>query len=317
MNTRRDFIRMAGLTTAAVMANPAVTFSNQAKNEKMESEIQNKWSDGSRLVVSISMQFEAGGQPVNAESPFPQNMQKGYIDLPAETWYQYGYKEGIPRMLDNWDKHGIKVTSHMVGSAVLQNPDLAKEIVQRGHEAAAHGMNWSSQYAMSYEEEKKFIKAGADAVKKVTGFSPVGYNANWLRRGENTLKILQELGFTYHIDDLSRDEPFIIQVNQKDFAVVPYTIRCNDIVLIEGKNFSTDQFFNQVKAEFDQLYAESEFKRRQMSISFHDRIGGTPQMVKMTTDLINYMKKHQGVTFKRKDEIAQMALNDKTSIRDK
>jgi len=308
---------MAGLTTAAVMANPAVTFSNQAKNEKMESEIQNKWSDGSRLVVSISMQFEAGGQPVNAESPFPQNMQKGYIDLPAETWYQYGYKEGIPRMLDNWDKHGIKVTSHMVGSAVLQNPDLAKEIVQRGHEAAAHGMNWSSQYAMSYEEEKKFIKAGADAVKKVTGFSPVGYNANWLRRGENTLKILQELGFTYHIDDLSRDEPFIIQVNQKDFAVVPYTIRCNDIVLIEGKNFSTDQFFNQVKAEFDQLYAESEFKRRQMSISFHDRIGGTPQMVKMTTDLINYMKKHQGVTFKRKDEIAQMALNDKTSIRDK
>lgn len=317
MNTRRDFIRMAGLTTAAVMANPAVTFSNQAKNEKMESEIQNKWSDGSRLVVSISMQFEAGGQPVNAESPFPQNMQKGYIDLPAETWYQYGYKEGIPRMLDNWDKHGIKVTSHMVGSAVLQNPDLAKEIVQRGHEAAAHGMNWSSQYAMSYEEEKKFIKAGADAVKKVTGFSPVGYNANWLRRGENTLKILQELGFTYHIDDLGRDEPFIIQVNQKDFAVVPYTIRCNDIVLIEGKNFSTDQFFNQVKAEFDQLYAESEFKRRQMSISFHDRIGGTPQMVKMTTDLINYMKKHQGVTFKRKDEIAQMALNDKTSIREK
>jgi len=308
---------MAGLTTAAVMANPAVTFSNQAKNEKMESEIQNKWSDGSRLVVSISMQFEAGGQPVNAESPFPQNMQKGYIDLPAETWYQYGYKEGIPRMLDNWDKHGIKVTSHMVGSAVLQNPDLAKEIVQRGHEAAAHGMNWSSQYAMSYEEEKKFIKAGADAVKKVTGFSPVGYNANWLRRGENTLKILQELGFTYHIDDLGRDEPFIIQVNQKDFAVVPYTIRCNDIVLIEGKNFSTDQFFNQVKAEFDQLYAESEFKRRQMSISFHDRIGGTPQMVKMTTDLINYMKKHQGVTFKRKDEIAQMALNDKTSIREK
>lgn len=81
------------------------------------------------------MQFEAGGQPDNAESPFPQNMDKGYKDLPAETWYQYGYKEGIPRMLDNWDKLGIKVTSHMVGSAVEKNPALAKEIVQRGHEA--------------------------------------------------------------------------------------------------------------------------------------------------------------------------------------
>ncbi|MGE8339455.1 MAG: polysaccharide deacetylase family protein [Flavobacterium sp.] len=316
MTTRRNFIKMAGLTGAAVMANPVEAFSNPIKQEKMESEIQNKWLDGSRLVVSVSMQFEAGGQPQNAESPFPQNMQKGYRDFPAETWYQYGYKEGIPRMLDNWDKHGIKITSHMVGSAVLQNPALAKEIVQRGHEAAAHGMNWSSQYAMSYEEEKKFIKDGVDAIKNVTGFTAVGYNANWLRRGENTIKILQELGFIYHIDDLSRDEPFIIQSNKKDFVVVPYTIRCNDIVLIEGKNFSTDQFFNQVKAEFDQLYAESEFKRRQMSISFHDRIGGTPQMVKTVSELITYMKKHNGVVFKRKDEIAKMTLEDKTSIRE-
>jgi len=316
MTTRRDFIQMAGLTGAALLANPVDTFSNPLKQEKMDSEIQNKWLDGSRLVVSVSMQFEAGGQPENAESPFPQNMQKGYRDLPAETWYQYGYKEGIPRMLDNWDKLGIKVTSHMVGSAVLKNPALAKEIVQRGHEAAAHGMNWSSEYAMSYEEEKKFIKDGVDAIKNVTGFTAVGYNANWLRRGENTIKILQEFGFTYHIDDLSRDEPFIIQANKKDFVVVPYTIRCNDIVLVEGKNFSTDQFFNQVKAEFDQLYAESEFKRRQMSISFHDRIGGTPQMVKTVSDLLDYMKKHNGVTFKRKDEIAKMTLQDKTSIRE-
>lgn len=316
MTTRRDFIQMAGLTGAALLANPVETFSNHKKEDMMETEIQNKWLDGSRLVVSVSMQFEAGGQPENAESPFPQNMQKGFTDLPALTWYEYGYKEGIPRMLDNWDKHGIKVTSHMVGSAVLQNPVLAKEIVQRGHEAAAHGMNWSSQYTMSYEEEKKFIKAGADAVKSVTGFTTVGYNANWLRRGPNTIKILQELGFTYHIDDLSRDEPFIIRSNKKDFVVVPYTIRCNDIVLVEGKNFSSDQFFNQVKAEFDQLYAESEFKRRQLSVSFHDRIGGTPQMVKVTSDLLDYMKKHNGVTFKRKDEIAQMTLQDKTSIRE-
>lgn len=275
-----------------------------------------KWSDGSRMVVSISMQFESGGQPDNAESPFPQNMKKGYKDLPAETWYQYGYKEGIPRMLDNWDKLGIKVTSHMVGSAVLKNPELAKEIVDRGHEAAAHGMNWSNQYDLSYDEEKKFILDGAKAVQETTGFRPVGYNANWLRRGENTLRILQELGFTYHIDDLSRDEPFLLTINGKDFAVVPYTLRNNDILLIEGKGFSVDQFFNQVKADFEQLYIESELKRRLMSISFHDRIGGTPQMVKMAHDLVRYMQGHAGVTFKRKDDIAEMTLKDGSSIRD-
>jgi peptidoglycan/xylan/chitin deacetylase (PgdA/CDA1 family) len=314
MNTRRTFIKQAGIAGVASMLPLNIFLMNNEKESVMNE--KSKWADGSRLVVSISMQFEAGGQPDNAESPFPQNLEKGYRDLPAATWYQYGYKEGIPRMLDNWDKLGIKVTSHMVGSAVLKNPQLAKEIVERGHEAAAHGMNWSPQYNLSYDEEKKFIQDGVDAIQKITGEKAIGYNANWLRRGENTLKILQELGFKYHIDDLSRDEPFIVQVNNKDFAVVPYTLRNNDILLIEGKNFSADQFFNQVKLEFEQLYAESEFKRRQLSISFHDRIGGTPQMVKATKDLIEYMQQRKGVAFKRKDEIAELTLNDKTSIRD-
>lgn len=318
MSTRRDFIKTGSLVGLAGLVSPTTAFSTplNTHNTKYQPGQKSKWVDGSRLVVSVSMQMESGGQPENAESPFPQNMEKGYRDLPAQTWYEYGFKEGIPRMLDNWDKLGIKVTSHMVGTAVLKNPELAKEIVSRGHEAAAHGMSWKNQYNLPYSEEKIFIKEGVDAVKKVTGFSPIGYNANWLRRGENTLKILQELGFKYHIDDLSRDEPFIIQVNNKDFVIVPYTLRCNDILLIEGKNFSVDQFFNQVKTEFDQLYAEGEFKRRQLSISFHDRIGGSPQMVKTAYDLIKYMQNHKGVSFKRKDEIAEMTLFDKTSIRE-
>lgn len=231
MTTRKDFIKTAGLLGMAGIIPPAITATPIGKQAMR---VASQWADGSRLVVSVSMQFEAGGQPENAESPFPQNMQQGYKDLPAETWYQYGYKEGIPRMLDNWDKHGIKVTSHMVGAAVAKNPALAKEIVQRGHEAAAHGMSWSRQYDMSYEVEKKFIRDGVEAVKQATGATTVGYNANWLRRGENT----------------------------------------------------------------------------------HDRIGGSPQMVKMTGELLRYMQKHKGVVFKKKEEIAQMILTDKTAIRE-
>src|SRR5690606_318155 len=210
MGSRRDFIKQSSLVGLAGAISPLETLASVRQVNPKQND-RTKWLDGSRLVVSVSMQFEAGGQPDNSESPFPQNMERGYKDLPADTWYQYGYKEGIPRMLDNWDKLGIKVTSHMVGSAVLANPELAKEIVERGHEASAHGMGWSAQYHLPYDEERKFIKDGADAVKNATGFMPVGYNANWLRRGENTLKILQELGFKYHIDDLSRDEPFVIQ----------------------------------------------------------------------------------------------------------
>jgi peptidoglycan/xylan/chitin deacetylase (PgdA/CDA1 family) len=278
---------------------------------------KSQWPNGAQLVISVSMQFESGGQPEGAESPFSGSpLPKGYIDLPANSWYRYGYKEGIERMLDLWDKDNIKVTSFMVGEAVLKNPDLAKDIVNRGHEAAAHGMRWGDEYNMSYEQEKDFIKDGATAIEKTTGAHPVGYNANWLRRSVNTLKVLQELNFIYHIDDLSHDEPFVTMVRGKKFAVIPYSIRNNDIVLIEGRHFSADQFLNQLKLEFDRLYSEGATKRRMMVVSLHDRIGGTPAMVQAMDQFIQYAKKHQGVIFMRKDDIAKMILKEKNPLID-
>jgi hypothetical protein len=142
----------------------------------------------------------------------------------------------------------------------------------------------------------------------------VGYNCNWLRRGPNTIKILQELGFIYHIDDLSHDEPFLIPVGGKKFAVVPYTMRCNDIVLLEGRNFTSAQFLETLKLEFDQLYKEGATKKRMMSFSAHDRISGTPAQVNVMDQFLTYALQHEGVKFMRKDDIARMTLNDKTSL---
>jgi hypothetical protein len=54
------------------------------------------WPDSARMVISVSMQMEAGAQPRSgAESPMPKIDPK-YPDLPASKWYDYGYKEGLP-----------------------------------------------------------------------------------------------------------------------------------------------------------------------------------------------------------------------------
>lgn len=269
------------------------------------------WPNGARLVISISMQFETGGQPEGAESPFSGNpLPKGTPDLPAESWFRYGANEGIYRMLDLWKKHDIQVTSHIVGDAALRYPEVAKAIADGGHEIAAHGVSWDDQWNLSYEEESKFISEGVNAVEKTIGHKSVGYNCNWLRRSPNTLKILQDLGFLYHIDDLSRDEPFITKVRGKNFVVMPYTLRNNDIVQIAGNHWNPDQFLSQLKNEFDQLYEEGASKRRMMSISLHDRIGGTPAVIKVLDEFITYAKAKKGVVFMRKDDIAKMVRND-------
>lgn len=269
------------------------------------------WPNDARLVISVSMQFETGGQPKGAESPFSGNpLPKGNPDLPAESWYRYGANEGIYRMLDLWKKYDIKVTSHVVGTAAVKYPNVAKAIAAAGHEIAAHGIAWDEQWNKNYADELKFVKDGVDTVAAITGQQSVGYNANWLRRSPNTLKVLQQLGFIYHIDDLSRDEPFITKVNGKNFVVMPYTLRNNDIVQVAGNHWSPDQFLSQLKHEFDQLYAEGANKRRMMSISFHDRIGGTPAMVNATEEFIKYTKEKKGVVYMRKVDIAKLVMND-------
>lgn len=42
-------------------------------------------------------------------------------------------------MLNMFDQVGVKVTSHILGVAVEIIPQLAREIVQHGHETAEHG----------------------------------------------------------------------------------------------------------------------------------------------------------------------------------
>ena len=55
------------------------------------------------------MQFKTGAQPERgAESSFPP-LDLKHPDLPVQKWYDCGYKEGIPCLLDLWDRLGIEV----------------------------------------------------------------------------------------------------------------------------------------------------------------------------------------------------------------
>lgn len=271
-----------------------------------------RWPDGIRLVISISMQLEAGGEP-DAGAPSPLDsfpLRPGFRDYPTTTWYQYGIREGMPRLLDLFDRLRISTTSHMVGVAVEKAPALAREIVERGHEAAAHGQTWTPQYDLDEAAERRFIADNVEVIERVTGMRPVGYNCPAMRGTARTLALLQEQGFRYHIDDVSLDEPFLIPVNGVDFTIVPYTINLNDIVQFERYNFDTTGFERQLFDEFEQLYEEAGSRRRMMSISLHDRIAGRPARVRSLARFLEHALRQPGVAFLRKDRIAEIALED-------
>ena len=313
---RRDLLKSATIAAAGV-ASPSLAFA-QITPARDANALEDKsfWPHEARMVISISMQMEAGAQPVSgAESPLPP-IDRRYPDIAASKWYDYGFKEGIPRLLDMFDRKNIKVTSHMVGAAVDAHPALAREIVDRGHEASGHGQTWSPEFSMTPEEERAVYQRSIDSIQRATGTRPFGFNAFWLRGTPNTLAILQSLGFTYHIDDVSRDEPFLVNVENRPFAVVPYTLHMNDIVDYETRYFNTEMYANDLKREFDALYEESDRRRRMMSVSAHDRIAGRPSRTRVLEEFIAYAQAKPGVTFMRKDEIARFAYKETTILRE-
>ena len=315
MASRRDVIKAGAMAAIAAAAPSSVTLADQLP-EQHKVTAGTFWPDGARMVISVSMQMEGGAQPTSgAESPMP-TIDSKYPDLPASKWYDYGYKEGLPRLLEVFDRRKIMVTSHMVGAAVDLHPALAKEVVQRGHEASGHGQTWTAQFSMTPEEERASYQESIESIERATGTRPVGFNAFWLRGTPHTLEILQSLGFIYHIDDVSRDEPFLINVRDKAFAVVPYTPHMNDIVDYETRYFSTAMYADDLKAEFDALYAEAGTRRRMMSVSVHDRIAGRPSRAKVLEEFIAYAQSHPGVAFMRKDEIARFALESPLTVRE-
>jgi peptidoglycan/xylan/chitin deacetylase (PgdA/CDA1 family) len=314
---RREFLQAGVISVAASTSSvPLPAAVGQSPRESSTDGAGKFWPNGARLVISISMQMEAGAQPQSgAESPLPKIDPK-YPDIAATKWYEYGFKEGLPRLLDMFDRRNVKVTSHMVGAAVEKHNTLAKEIVQRGHEPSGHGQTWTPQYSMTPEQERKSYADAAATIERVTGIRPVGFNAFWLRGTPQTLEILQELGYTYYIDDVSRDEPFLVNVRNKPFAVVPYTLHMNDIVNYETRYFSTEAYAADLKREFDVLYEEGAHRRRMMSVSAHDRIAGRPARMRVLEDFIQYAQSHPDVTFMRKVDIANYAMESPRTVRE-
>ena len=116
----------------------------------------------------------------------------------------------------------------------------------------------------------------------------------------HTLEILQDLGFIYHIDDPSRDEPFITPVRGKDFVTVPYTYHMNDLILPQFMGYNPAAYEQALTDEFDQLYAEAATRRRMMVIGMHDRVSGHAAGTGLDR-FLTYARGHKDVWFARKD----------------
>ena len=200
----------------------------------------------------------------------------GRRDIGMEQIFAYGLRAGLPRFLDAFDRAGMRATFWMCGRAVERTPELAREVVRRGHEAGCHGWLWrpNADYA-SVDEEREAIDRATDAIERATGARPTGYFC----RGSpslHTRRLLVEAGYTYDSNAFDDDLPY--RCPETGMLVLPYALDSNDMKFFHPNGFvQPKEFSDYVASALDQLIEEGRRGTpRTLSIGFHLRICGRP-----------------------------------------
>lgn len=88
------------------------------------------------------------------------------------TFNGMGNKETMKRLLDELDTYQIKATFFLPGMRVAEEPDIARDILRRGHEIENNTLNQLDMKKLSYEQTYKEIQLTNEVIKRETGITP-------------------------------------------------------------------------------------------------------------------------------------------------
>lgn len=272
-----------------------------------------EWPNGERLAVSVVVNYEEGSEysvlDGDSQGEGPSVVKPGDRDLYMESNFEYGSRAGVWRIFKILDDYSVKSTFFVCALALERNPDVAKEIVNRGHDIVGHGYRWEEYHSMDRETEKKTISKAVESIQRTTGQRPIG----WYTRSSpsvNTRELLvEEGGFVYDCNSYADDIPFYATVKDRKWLVVPYTLEVNDYQFHQGLISRPSDFYEIMRSAFDRLYEEGATHPKMMSIGLHCRMVGRPARALALAQFLEYAKSKSGVWFAGRNEIANWWLN--------
>ena len=126
-----------------------------------------------------------------------------HTSVSGAVWERIATKvdeEGLPRLLDLYDKYDVKSTFFVLGQLAELKPNIVKQIVAHGQEVGSHGMQHDYRRAydvMSLEEQVAELRQSKDLLEQIGGQEVVSFRAPALRVNSDTPKALREAGFRF------------------------------------------------------------------------------------------------------------------------
>ena len=272
------------------------------------------WPNGAKVALSVVVNVEEGSEttiargdrgmePVDELGVFVKSPIRNYSN---ESNYLYGIKAGAPRIVKLLRRYDIMASWTVAAMSLEEHPEIAAAIVDLGHEPVSHGWRWVHQFKMDEAEERAFIRRAVESIEASCGDRPYGWLSRYLLT-DNTRRLLQEEGFTYHMDDYSGDVPFWDrETTGKPMVIVPYQLDSNDMKMWTDPALTPHQWLDYARANFDQLHREGEEGNpKMMSLGLHLRIIGRPGRIWALEEFFRHVRAHDDVWVTTRKAIAE------------
>ena len=274
------------------------------------------WPEDARIAVSVVVNYEEGAEysildgdshhETNGEVPSP--VPAGQRDLFNESFFEYGSRVGVWRLLELLARYDVPSTFFSCALAFERNPEVAQEVVAQGHEVCGHGYRWEEYHLMDRNAEREAIARTVASLRETTGQRPLGWFTRYGPSVNTRDLVVEEGGFVYDSGGLNDDLPYYVAVQDRPWLVVPYSMETNDARFWRGGLVSVNDFYEYLKETFDCLYEEGETHPKMMSVGLHCRIAGRPARSRAVARFLEYARGHERVWFARRIDIARWWL---------
>lgn len=214
-----------------------------------------RWPGGSVAVwLCVSLEWF----PITPAGPFkaPGHMQTAYPDYRHYTARDYGNRVGAWRMLEAFDKAGVKASFATNAAIAERYPELVAAVQAGGHEIIAHStdMNGTIDSTLDEPDERALIADAMRRLEAATGSRPAGWLSIARQQSWRTLDILKEEGLAYCCDWVNDELPFRFANGLID---LPLNHELSDRQIITVQQKGADSWAESMRDAFDWLAREA------------------------------------------------------------
>jgi peptidoglycan/xylan/chitin deacetylase (PgdA/CDA1 family) len=246
-----------------------------------------EWPERARLAVCLNLYFETFSyEPRPGTIRDPRWRDRFQHDCRMYTWYEYGNRVGIFRILDLLDRHRWRATVASNALACERFPYLVKAFQSRGYEFAAHGTaaNEMITAKMAEDEERAALAESIARVEKATGGRPRGWISQDYAASVRAPQFLSELGVRYVADWPNDEQPYLMN---SGLVSMPNYSEWDDVRLLWDRRLQMPRYPQILGEAFDQLYADSGETGRLFSFNIHPWILGAAHRIRYLEEVID------------------------------